>query len=102
MSHKLATLSDFLEQNYSKDEVEQIRAEAQLEFSQLKLLQADVTNIVLQFMSSENIGFNEMVRRFQLSPSLLAKLQRGEGNITLATLAHIASATGSKIRIVVE
>jgi transcriptional regulator with XRE-family HTH domain len=41
-------------------------------------------------MAREEIGFNEMVRRLGISPSLFSKIQRGEGNITLATLAHIA------------
>jgi transcriptional regulator with XRE-family HTH domain len=53
-------------------------------------------------MAREKIGFNEMVRRLGISPSLFSKIQRGDGNITLATLAHIAQTAGMKVRIEVE
>lgn len=93
---------EILAENYSKDEAAEIRARAQEELSQLQQLQDDVTRIVAKYMAREKIGFNEMVRRLGISPSLFSKIQRGDGNITLATLAHIAQTAGMKVRIEVE
>jgi transcriptional regulator with XRE-family HTH domain len=53
-------------------------------------------------MARVKIGFNEMLRRLGISPSLFSKIQRGEGNITLANLAHLAQTAGMKVRIEVE
>ena len=40
-------------------------------------------------MVQEKIGFNELVRRLGSSPAQVSKIQKGEANLTIATLAHI-------------
>jgi hypothetical protein len=95
-------LSEFISEHYSKDDGAEIRAAAQEEFAQLQALQEDVTRIIAQYMAREKIGFNEMVRRLGISPSQFSRIQRGDGNITLATLAHIAMTAGMKVRIEAE
>lgn len=42
-------------------------------------------------MAEKNIGFNELVRRLDVSPAQVAKIQKGEANLTLASLAHLAA-----------
>ncbi len=53
-------------------------------------------------MSEQKIGFNELVKRLGTSPSQIAKIQRGEANVTLATLAHFGSLIGKKPRVIFE
>ena len=101
-SKNLPTLTDFLSENFSVEQAESIKASAQDEFLQLQNLLEDVSRIVAKFMAKEQIGFNEMVRRLGMSPSQFSKIQRGDGNITLATLAHIARTGGFKVRIEAE
>lgn len=95
-------LSEFIAEHYSKDEAAEVRAAAQEEYAQLQTLQEDVTRIIAQYMAREKIGFNEMVRRLGISPSQFSRIQRGDGNITLGTLAHIARTAGMKVRINAE
>ena len=40
-------------------------------------------------MAQEEIGFNELVHRLDVSPTQISKIQKGEANLTLASLAHI-------------
>ena len=42
-------------------------------------------------MTQENIGFNELVRRLGISPTQVSKIQKGEANLTLTSIAHIFS-----------
>lgn len=92
-------LSEFIAENYTAEEAASIRASAAEEFAQLQSLQDDVSRLIAQYMAREKIGFNEVVRRLGISPSQFSKIQRGSGNITLATLAHIAQTVGMKVRI---
>jgi transcriptional regulator with XRE-family HTH domain len=95
-------LSEFILENYTAEEAASMRAAAAEEVAQLQSLQDDVTRLVAQFMAREKIGFNEVVRRLGISPSQFSKIQRGSGNITLATLAHIAQTAGMKVKIECE
>lgn len=82
---------NYLEKRLSKCEIAEIEAQAKLEFKCLKILQSDVSHAVSEYMEDEKIGFNELVRRLGVSPTQVAKIQRGEANLTLATIAHISS-----------
>ncbi len=42
-----------------------------------------------EYVAQENIGFNELVRRLGTSPAQVAKIQKGEANLTMSSLAHI-------------
>ena len=54
----------------------------------LKSLQ-DVSTALAKYMNDEQIGFNEVVRRLNISPTQASKIQSGEANLTLATIAHV-------------
>ena len=47
-------------------------------------------------MSTNNIGFNELVKRLNFSPSHVAKIQRGEANLTLSSMAHLFALLGKE------
>ena len=46
------------------------------------------------YMKKNKIGFNELVRHLNSSPSHVAKIQRGEANLTLSSLAHLLALMG--------
>jgi plasmid maintenance system antidote protein VapI len=48
-----------------------------------------ISDIMNDYMKKNDIGFNELVRRLDASPSHVAKIQRGEANLTLSSLAHL-------------
>jgi transcriptional regulator with XRE-family HTH domain len=42
-------------------------------------------------MKQNNIGFNDLVKILNVSPTQVAKIQKGRANLRLATMAHIFS-----------
>jgi transcriptional regulator with XRE-family HTH domain len=86
---KTKSFQEYLEKRLSKAEIAEIELQAKFEKEALVALQKDITQAIDSYMKKENIGFNELVRRLDISPTQLAKIQRGEANITLATIAHI-------------
>ena len=93
---KLRSFKDYLEKRLDKDEIEELGKQAALEFEAFKELQCDVSKVITQYMDQEQIGFNELVRRLGVSPAQVSKIQKGEANLTLASLAHIAGLLGRR------
>lgn len=85
------SLKKYLEKRLTKTEITKINQQAKLEKKALKNLQTDITNLITNYMKKENIGFSELVRRLNVSPSHIAKIQRGEANLTLSSLSRISS-----------
>lgn len=90
----------YLEQRLSKSEIREIEHQVKLEQDALYSLQNDITKAIDVYMEKENIGFNELVRRLDISPTHAAKIQRGEANLTLGTIAHIFTLLGQKPHLV--
>jgi len=88
---KLKNFDDYANKRLSKTEIAEIKKRAEVEYQALKLLQQDVSKAVNKYMVSEQIGFNELVRRLGVSTAQAVKIQKGEANLTLASLAHIAA-----------
>jgi transcriptional regulator with XRE-family HTH domain len=86
---KTKSFQNYLEKRLDKKEIAQIEKQALLERKALQNLQHDISKVVAEYMAQENIGFNELVRRLGASPTQVAKIQKGEANLTIATLAHI-------------
>lgn len=89
MAHK--SFKKYLEKRLTKSEIIKIERQAKLEKKALKNLQSDITSLLNNYMKKEKIGFNELVRRLNVSPSHIARIQKGEANLTLSSLARISS-----------
>jgi transcriptional regulator with XRE-family HTH domain len=94
------SFQDYLEKRLSKEEIAEIEAQAKLEIKVLKALQKEIANAMSVYMEKSNIGFNELVRRLDASPTHVAKIQKGEANLTLASLAHISALMGQEPQLV--
>jgi len=86
---KAKSFQQYLEKRLDKEEIAEIEKLAELEMEFLKSLQEDVSKAVAKYMTEEQIGFNELVRRLNISPTQASKIQSGEANLTLATIAHV-------------
>jgi len=64
-----------------------IKAEAQA----LRIMQETISHAVATYMAEEEIGINELTRRLDTSSRQTSRIMKGEANITLATIAHLAS-----------
>jgi predicted transcriptional regulator len=48
-----------------------------------------LANMTNEYMNENEIGFNELARLLDSSPSQLAKIQKGEANLRLSSIAHL-------------
>jgi hypothetical protein len=99
---KAKSFQQYLEKRLNKDEINEIEKLAQLEMEYLRSLQEDVSKAVAGYMAEEHIGFNELVRRLDISPTQASKIQSGEANLTLATIAHIFALLKMKPHLVIN
>lgn len=88
---KTKKFQDYLEKRLNKSELSMIEEQAKLECQALKSLQKELASALFDYMTTENIGFNEVVRRLRISPTQVQKIQNCSANVTLATLAHFAA-----------
>lgn len=80
----------------TKKEIAAIEQEADLEAQILRTIKSLIITTVNDYMKKQGIGFNELVRHLNTSPSQVAKIQRGEANLTLSSLAHLLALMGKK------
>jgi hypothetical protein len=85
---KTKSFNDLIKTKLSKEQLDEIERQAQLEVAILKSIQKVLTDTMAEYMKKNKIGFNEIVRRLGTSPSQAAKIQRGQANLTIASFAH--------------
>lgn len=66
----------------------------------MQVLQDDISGAIAEYMAKEKIGFNELVRRLDVSPAQVSKIQKGEANLTIASLAHIFALLGKQPHLI--
>ena len=88
----------YLEKRLDKDEIAEIKEHAQREVRILRSIQRTISDTINDYMKKNKIGFNELVRRLDSSPAQVTKIQRGEANLTLASLAHLLSLMGKEFK----
>ncbi len=93
---KLKNFRDLIEKCFSKEEIAIIEQQAKLEVQALRSLQASVTQVIDDYMKKNDVGFNEVVRRLNSNATQVSKIQRGQANLTLASLAHISALLGQE------
>lgn len=99
---KTKSFQRYLEKRLDKSEIAEIEKVAKLEMEFLKSLQEDVSKAVANYMAEERIGFNELVRRLDISPTQASNIQSGRANLTLATIAHIFALLKMKPHLVIK
>lgn len=93
---KTKSFQEYLEKRLNKEEIAEIEEQAELEIKILRSIQQLISDALADYMEKNKIGFNELVRRLDSSPSHVAKIQRGEANLTLSSLAHLFALLGKQ------
>ena len=93
---KTKSFQKYLEKRLNKDEIKEIERQAELEVKMLRSLHRLISDAMSDYMKKQDIGFNELVRRLDSSPAQVAKMQRGEANLTLSSLAHFFALIGKE------
>ena len=88
---KTRSFAEYAKKRLTKEEIEQIDKEAEREVQFLKSMQMMISVVVDDYMKKNKIGFNELVRRLDTSPSYLSKVKRGEANLTFSSFAHLCA-----------
>jgi hypothetical protein len=88
---KTKNFNEYLEKRLSKTEIKELNQQVKLEYSILYDLQNTISLAFSKYMDNEKIGFNEAVKRLHMSPTQINRIQKGEANLTLATVAHIGT-----------
>jgi hypothetical protein len=83
----------------SKEEIQAADVEAQEESKILFGMLDDVSKMVVHLMQKKGLSFRAFAKDNDLSLSMATKIIKGSGNITLATLASVASKNGLKVKI---
>lgn len=99
---KTKNFQQYLEKRLDKSEIAEIEKLADLEKEFLQSLQEDISNAVANYMTEEKIGFNELVRRLNISPTQASNIQSGRANLTLATIAHVFALLKMRPHLVVN
>ena len=88
---KIKSFQKYIETRLSKNEIAEIEQQVELEIQALQALRDAIAQAVNSYMKTEKIGFNELVRRLDVSPTHVAKIQKGEANLTLTSIARICA-----------
>lgn len=86
---KTKSFQEYLNKRLDKAEIAEIEKLAQLEFEIMKSFQDDIAKAVENYMTKEKIGFNELTRRLNISPTQASRIRSGGANLTLSTVAHL-------------
>ena len=89
-----------MERRLTKEEITEIECQAKLEARVLKSLQSDITNAMNNYMKEKKIGFNELVKRLDVSPTHIAKIKDGSANLTIASIARLFALLDKEPRLV--
>jgi hypothetical protein len=99
---KFENYEDFRKEMFTPDEIKELDAAARIEIEAIKSLQESITTAVAAYMSKEEIGFNELTRRLEVSSRITSKLVKGNANLSMGTIAHLSALLGKKPKIVFE
>lgn len=99
---KTKSFDKYLEKRLDKTEIAELEKLAKLEVDYLQSLQEDISKAVANYMAHEEIGFNELVRRLNISPTQASNIQSGRANLTLASIAHIFALLKMRPHLVVN
>ncbi len=93
---KTKSFQKYLEKRLDKDEIAEIKQQAQLEIRILRSIKNTLAETMADYMKKNKVGFNEIVRLLNTSPAQVSKIQRGEANLTISSLAHFFALMGKE------
>lgn len=99
---ELVKVDNAFDKYLSPEEIQAADAEAEAEAKVLSAMLEDVSKMAIQIMQKNNLSFRTFAKQNELSLSMATKIIKGSGNITLATLASVASKNGLKVKIEFE
>lgn len=97
---KLKSLDTLIEQRLTKEEIAEIDRQVALEMKILRSFQGNISNALNTYMEEQNIGFNELVELLHVSPAHIAKIKKGNANLTIASIARLFAILGQEPHLI--
>jgi antitoxin component HigA of HigAB toxin-antitoxin module len=72
-----------------KNQLNEFERQVKCEQAYLQRLQQQIAEVVMLYMDEEQIGFNELVRRLDMSPTKVSNIKKSKANLTLASIARL-------------
>lgn len=91
---KTKSFQKYIEKRLTTEEIAEIETQVELEVKILRSIQKSISEAMDSYMKKNKVGFNELVRRLDASPTHVAKIRRGEANLTISSLAHLFALLG--------
>ena len=89
-----ADFDTLIEKRFGKEKLAESKKEALREAEILQALHKLVTSSIDEYMQEQQVGFNELARRLRLSPTYVAKIRKGQANLTFGTFAQVMGILG--------
>ena len=90
------SFQEYAEKRLSKQTLARINKQAKLEAKILRLFKNLISDSLAEYMEENDLGFNDVVRLLNTSPTQIAKIQKGEANLTIASVAHMFALIGKE------
>lgn len=97
---RIKNFEQHLKRRLDQAEIKKLEKQARLESDSLRTLQHEIADAITKHMEATGIGFNELTRGLGVSPTQASKIRKGEANLTVASIAHIAAFLGKKPHLV--
>jgi antitoxin component HigA of HigAB toxin-antitoxin module len=91
---KVKSFKEHLESRLNEKDIAEIESAAQMEYKAIQALRDDISKAIIQYMSKNDVGFNDLVRKLGKSPSQVSKIIKGEANLTITSIAQIFAIIG--------
>ena len=88
---KTKSFDAYAQQRLTKKEISSIKKQAKIEKELFDTWQETIVQTIHKHMEQKNIGFNELAKQLDISPTQMSKILKGQANLTLLSMASIFS-----------
>jgi len=88
---QIKNFEELVEKYLTKEEIAEVKVQAHREVAMYDSMQKAIQQGVEEYMTKNKVGFNEVVRRLHASPAHVAKIRRGEANLTMSSMIRLFS-----------
>ena len=94
---KLGNFQDLLATQFTKEELAEISREAKIEAAALRAMQQNVNNLFESYMQEHNLSLEALAAKLHVTPKRISKIQKGQTNISLGSLALLFTELGKEL-----
>lgn len=87
---------EYAENRLGKEKIEEIHKKSAQEEKILRAMQNFITTSLEDYMQEHQVGFNELVRRLDVSPTYFSKMRKGQANLTITSFARLMANLGKE------